>query len=95
MLEMDTPHLTDFERPKAGIRIQVLPAPDEAPLTWCPWCGKEYCTLEETSDYMTMECSEEGVYPTYCEDCEHYTDFCNIPARHSCGGLVEFVDWAS
>jgi len=29
---------------------QMLPAPDEAPLTDCPGCGKEYNILEEKSD---------------------------------------------
>ncbi len=34
---------------------QMLPAPDEAPLTDCPSCGKEYnVTDEERSDYQKL-----------------------------------------
>ena len=34
---------------------QMLPAPDEAPLTACPGCGKEYnVTEEERSDYQKL-----------------------------------------
>lgn len=67
------------------IREQVLPAPDEAPLTWCPWCDQLYSVLEESSDEAGYEVvnEQEGVY-RHCP--------MTMP---SCGNLVRFKDWAS
>jgi hypothetical protein len=75
---------------------QLMPAPDEAPLTWCPWCGSEYNVQEQDSepDYQDIACPHEGTYPKPCEGCDHWLtglDFCNIPKRHKCGHLVRFV----
>jgi len=38
------------------VKEQMFPAPDEAPLTDCPWCGKEYDTREEQglADYAEL-----------------------------------------
>lgn len=74
------------------IREQVLPAPDEAPLTYCPWCGQEYCIREEDGleDYTRLGCPHEGTYPKPCAECEHWDEYCHLPSRHRCGGLVKF-----
>jgi len=64
---------------KEEIRDQLMPAPDEAPLTDCPWCGAEYNTQENEPDELYETVAEEtpgtlGVY------------------RHkACGHLVRFV----
>jgi len=75
------------------IRDQLFPAPDEAPLTDCPWCGKEYNTSEdEPDDYQVEQCLHAGVYPQPCDGCPHWNDFCNLPMRHKpCGHLVRFI----
>lgn len=80
-------------------REQLLPSPDEAPLTWCPWCGEEY-NLDydelDTAGYVPLGCPEQGVYPPNCQDCHywHEHDFCDLPVRHKCGGLIKFKSWA-
>ena len=60
------------------IRDQMIPAPDEAPLTYCPWCGEEYRTDEEEGkrDYQTVT---------------EPTPTTNEVARHKCGHLVRFI----
>ena len=61
------------------VKEQRLPAPDEAPLTSCPWCGKEY-NVQDTDpgiDYETLvvATSETGQV-----------------ARHEpCGNIVRFI----
>lgn len=73
---------------------QWMPAPDEAPITTCPWCGAEYNMSDITSEdagYISEGCPHEGTYPTPCEDCEHFREYCRLPARHKCGRLVRFV----
>ncbi len=60
------------------IRIQPLPVPDEAPLTSCPHCGKEYLV------------KEEGPEETY----EQIEGIPCIARHKPCGGLVRMVCWA-
>ena len=61
------------------IRDQLLPAPDEAPLTDCPWCGAEY---------NTTECEAGEFYETVVEP----TPTSHEVARHkACGHLVRFI----
>ena len=63
------------------IKDQLLPAPDEAPLTMCPWCGEEYhLQLDEEKgeqDYETVSLTPDT----------------NEVARHKCGHLVRFIPW--
>ena len=47
---------------KEEVRIQTLPSPDEAPLTTCPWCGKEYLTTEEMEDAAYEALEQENLY---------------------------------
>lgn len=58
-------------------RLQLLPSPDEAPVTSCPHCGVEYITNETNiEDYY--EVAFDGENPIF---------------RHKpCGGLVHFLD---
>jgi len=65
--------------PSEEIRDQMMPAPDEAPLTDCPWCGAEYNVKEEDSDsnYDTITEETPGTKGVY---------------RHRpCGHLVRFI----
>jgi hypothetical protein len=64
---------------KEEIRTQVLPSPDEAQLTWCPWCGAEY-DIEDTESsafYDTID-DNKGIY-----------------RHKKCGKLVKMVSWAN
>lgn len=58
---------------------QMMPHYDEAPLTDCPHCGKEYNTQDMDS--------EAAGYTVVVEEIP------GIPAiyRHECGGLVRFI----
>jgi hypothetical protein len=59
------------------VRRQLLPSPDEAPLTWCPWCGTEYNT-QETNCEDHYQVAHDGENPIL---------------RHIvCGHLVSFPD---
>ena len=57
---------------------QLMPAPDEAPLTDCPWCGQEYNVTEDNrNDYETVA---------------EPTPNSHEVARHKpCGKLVRFI----
>lgn len=57
---------------------QRLPAPDEAPLTMCPWCGEEYQTTDPRG---------ESDYETIIEPMPGTSEV----ARHKCGNLVRFI----
>ena len=60
-------------------RDQLMPAPDEAPLTDCPWCGVQYNVKED-------DC--EDFYETVLEP----TPNTHEVARHkACGHLVRFI----
>lgn len=63
----------------AEVKEQLLPAPDEAPVTSCPWCGKEYNIKEDDPrlHYDTLVVFTPGN---------------NEIARHKdCGQLVKFA----
>ena len=71
----------------------ILPAPDEAPLEYCPGCGQEYNICEEDSEPDFKQdgldgCPQRGVYPKNCVECIYFDDVCNLPFRHTCGCLV-------
>lgn len=36
--------------PTEDVHEQLMPAPDEAPLTMCPWCGEEYNVKTDDSE---------------------------------------------
>ena len=60
------------------IRDQLMPSPDEAPLTDCPWCGQEYNTAEDDNeDYERVTEPTPNTHEV---------------ARHKpCGHLVRFI----
>ena len=60
------------------VRKQPLPVPDEAPITWCPWCNREYLVKEEGAE----------------EDYEQLQDFPCLARHKVCGHLVRFISWA-
>jgi len=63
---------------ESKILDQMMPSPDEAPLTECPHCGQEYNTSEEErDDYQTI------VEPT--------PDTQEICLHKPCNGLVRFI----
>ena len=62
-----------------SIEHQPLPCPDEAPLTECPHCGKEYEVTE----------TDEGH-----EDYEKVEGIPCILLHKPCGKLVRMVSWA-
>ncbi len=49
------------------VREQQLPAPDEAPMTWCPHCGAEYNVTEPTWDYVVAH--DDIQSPIYRHKC--------------------------
>ena len=58
---------------------QLLPSPDEAPLTNCPHCGEEFNTSEtDPSDYYEVVVEETP-------------ETCGIYRHKSCGKLCRFV----
>ena len=61
--------------PNEKVRVQLMPAPDEAPLTSCPWCGEEYNSKEDRPD-------------DYYEDIDRENE---IYRHKKCGKLVRFV----
>lgn len=61
--------------PNEKVRVQLMPAPDEAPLTTCPWCGAEYNVKEDDS---------EELYEAVDRDCQIYR-------HKACGKLVRFI----
>lgn len=73
--------LTLFPEPEEAIRDWHLPAPDEAPVTECPWCGQEYSVMEDQP--------EEDFKPV----CEPIPG-CSEISRHRCGHLVRLISWA-
>ena len=82
---------------KNVVRTQWLPAPDEAQVTTCPWCGEVYDVSDTTpeQDYVDEACPQRGLYPKTCEDCAYFTGTCEIPKKHKCGYLVRFRGWES
>jgi len=61
--------------PKEKVRVQLMPAPDEAPLTCCPWCGAEYNCKEDDSSKFYEDIDREN----------------QIYRHKKCGKLVRFV----
>ena len=62
----------------ANIAIQLLPCPDEAPLTSCPHCGREYL--------VNQEVPEKTYTPLTRVPC--------LSRHRPCGGIVRFICWA-
>lgn len=84
-----------YEAEEKPLEMQ-LPSPDEAQLTWCPHCGAQYdLSLHDPQGFTEIGCPYEGTYPKPCGDeCPHWKEFCNLPWRHDCGGLVVLLSWA-
>jgi len=62
----------------AKIATQMLPCPDEAPLTECPHCGREY--------HVNQEVPEKTYTPLARVPC--------LSRHRPCGGIVRFISWA-
>jgi len=62
----------------AKVAIQMLPCPDEAPLTSCPHCGREY--------RVDQEKPEKSYTPLTRVPC--------LSRHRPCGGIVRFICWA-
>ena len=62
------------------VKDQMLPSPDEAPLTECPWCGEEYNTNDTHDPYEFYDTVVESTPATK-----------EILRHKKCGNLVRFV----
>lgn len=68
------------------IPVQLLPSPDEAPITSCPHCGEEYNVKEDDGEELY---EKVPILPV--------KSLAGIEIfRHKkCGKLVQFISWAS
>jgi len=55
------------------VRNQVMPAPDDAPLTACPWCGQKYNVQEpDAGDYQKIA---DDIYKHTCGHLVRYAGY--------------------